>query len=362
MPFVIISGERFALEYGETVLGGHGDRALEAEPLAHLAPFAVIEYPSDAPSTIRPLGKKSVTLNGAPLGAEPEMLQHLDRIEVDGLVLVYGEMRMVERSARPTGGDTQKTTLVPMVVHAYGEPTASTGGRLIRLADASVHHVPEGGLTIGRDPSSAIVLDSKEVSRKHVSISSSLLGYTITDHSYRGVWVNGTRIEGSHLLGQRDTIRVGGENFRFEADVAKFEPTWRSEDDVTTAAGRAGGKARHLASLEVVSDGPLKGQRFRVARPTVQIGRSKFNDVQLPDDTVSARHASLVRRGNNWIIFDVRSLNGTFVEGQVVRDHRVLPNVCELQLGTLKLLFHATSGSEPKTPTPSAISKVPTRR
>lgn len=341
MPFVIISGERIALEYGETVLGGHGERALEAEALAHLSPFAVLNHPLDGPGTIRALEGDHVTLNGMPLGAEWDVLRHLDRIEVGGIVLVYGDMRRVGRDARSGYGRKEQTTMVP-IIPSHGEATASTGGRLTRLRDGAVYPVGEGGLTLGRDTSSAVELTMKEASKKHATISPSLLGYTLTDHSYRGVWVNGSRIDGSCVLGQRDVIRIGDDEFRFEADPTSLEPDIRREEDASIAASVAEHPPHEvLASIEVLSNGPLKGTRFRLARPTAQIGRSPYNDVRLMDESVSGRHASLVKRGNRWIIFDVGSANGTYVESQRVRDQRVLPDRCELQLGIVRLLFRA---------------------
>lgn len=341
MPFVIINGERVALEHGETVLGGHGERALETEALAHHDPFAVLNHPVDGPRTVRALGDNHVTLNGMPLGQEPDVLRHLDRIEVGGIVIVYGDMRRIVRDARPGYGRTEQTTMVP-IVPSHGEPTASTGGRLTRLRDGSVYPVGEGGLTLGRDSASGIVLATKEASKKHATISPSLLGYTFADHSYRGVWVNGSRIDGSCVLGQRDVIRIGDDEFRFEADPTSLEPDIRREEDASIAAAVAlDDSLEVLASIEVVSNGPLKGTRFRLARPTAQIGRSRYNDVRLIDESVSGRHASLVRRQNRWIIFDVGSANGTYVEGQRVLDQRVLPDRCELQLGIVRLLFRA---------------------
>lgn len=358
MPFIIVDGERCTLEAGETVLGGDSARGLHAEPIAHLPPFAVVTCTDDGPSTIRALSAERVTLNGAPLGLEPGVLQHLDRIEVARIVLVYGDSRVVRRAGYAIG-DTQEMTTIVALDHGYGEPTASTGGQLIRLADRSVHPVSERGLTIGRHPSSDVVLESSAVSPKHLAIVPALLGYTLTDYSYRGVWVNGSRIEGSCVLCQRDVIRVDTETFRFEADTGSFEPDFageaprlsgsaarvRREEDAAIAAtmplAPEPESEETLATLEVLSDGKLKGHTFRVARPTVQIGRSRYNDVRLDEDTVSGRHASLVLRDNRWIIFDVRSTNGTYVEGQVVHDHRVLPNVCEVRLGSLRLMFRS---------------------
>ena len=341
MPFVIISGERIALEHGETVLGGHGDRALEAEALAHAAPLAVLNHPLEGPCTVQALDGNHVTLNGMPLGPEPEVLRHLDRIEVGGIVLVYGDTRRIVRDGRPGYGRTEKTAMVA-IIPSHGEPTASTGGRLTRLQDRSVHPIGDGGLTLGSDPASGIVVLAKDVSKKHATILPSLLGYTLTDHSYRGVWVNGSRIDRACVLGQRDVIRIGDDDFRFEADPTSLEPDIRREEDAAIAAGVAlddSGEA--LASIEVLSNGPHKGTRFRLTRPTAQIGRSGSNDVRLIDESVSARHASLVRRENGWIIFDVASANGTYVEGQRVLDQRELPDRCELQLGIVRLLFRA---------------------
>jgi pSer/pThr/pTyr-binding forkhead associated (FHA) protein len=371
MPFIIVGSERRTLESGETVLGGDGARGLHAESLAHIPPFAAIVCTRDGPSTIRAVGSEPVRLNGAPLGAEPNVLQHLDRIEVDGVVLVYGDSRILRKDGYSIG-DTQKTTIVALD-DGYGEPTASTGGQLTRLADRSVHPISARGLTIGRDPSSDIVLISRDVSPKHVTIVPALLGYTLTDHSYRGVWVNGSRIESSCVLRQRSEIRVDTETFRFEADVGFFEPDFeggapslkasatrvRREEDAAIAAASpvvAEDTGVTLATLEVVSDGRLKGQVFRIGRATVQIGRSRYNDVRLDEDSVSSRHASLVMRDNRWIVFDVRSTNGTYVEGQLVHDARVLPSACELRFGRLKLMFRSLAAGYPSGSLPPATA------
>src|SRR3989304_6247530 len=42
--------------------------------------------------------------------------------------------------------------------------------------------------------------------------------------STNGVWVNGTRIEKTQVLGRGDVVKLGPEEFRFYADVAKPAP------------------------------------------------------------------------------------------------------------------------------------------
>ena len=164
--------------------------------------------------------------------------------------------------------------------------------------------------------------------------------------------INGVKVEGLQLLGQGDVIRLGHEEFRFDADEATFEPGMDPSGEPavpssppTTPPRRQ--QARLLATLEVVSDGPLKGERYRVERTTAQLGRGDRNDVQLLDDSVSSTHASLVLQGSRWLVLDLGSRNGTRVEGELVRAHRELPSVCEITLGALTLLFRTINAGQP---------------
>lgn len=366
MSFFIIGGERFALEYGDTILGGREPKSLSTGSLADLPPFAVVAHPVDGPTTIRALGTLPVHVSGAALRSAPDVLQHGDRIEVSGIVMAYGEIRAAGRTS-PAQGATEETPLAAFLQGA-ADPTASTGGRLTRLDDRSVREIPETGITLGRDPSCDLVLASKDVSRVHAVVAPSMLGYTLTDRSSNGVWVNGARVEGSRVLRQGDVIRIAGEDFRFEADAASFEPDVQPDMPALDPGPAAGAEspleppAPILASIEVLSGGSLKGLRFRVTRPTVDVGRAPQNDIQLGDESVSSRHASLIQRGNTWTILDLQSRNGTFVEGEIVRDQRTLPRVCELQLGTLKLLFRAIDRGDAGTVGTVSVIGLPDNR
>lgn len=350
MSFLIIGSERFALEYGDTILGGRGDKALGAEALGRLQPFAIVTCALDAPATIRAIGALPVTVSGDPLRREPDVLQHGDRIDVSGLSLAYGEMSAAGR----TSAATEATDQSPLgaFLQNEAEATASTGGRLTRLRARAVREVPDRGLTIGRDPSCDMVLASRAASRVHATIAPSVLGYTLIDQSANGIVVNGVRMEGHRVLRQGDTLRIADEDFRFEADPASFAPDVPVQQAAPESVHGPSPQslpeapAPLLASIEVLS-GPLKGLRFRLTRPTAEIGRAPGCDVQLADESISGRHASLVQRGNSWTILDLNSRNGTLVEGEIVRDQRVLPGVCEMQLGTLRLLFRSINRSEP---------------
>jgi pSer/pThr/pTyr-binding forkhead associated (FHA) protein len=357
MAFVIIEGERYALDGGETILGGTGEGTLDAREIAHLPAVVAITFPIEGSTTARSLGAMPVLLNGTVLDGTPRQLRHGDRMEVAGLGIAYGDIRKAGRTAH-VSAVKRPTSTSDLLQGTHTAPSACTGGKVTRLADRAEFAVPEGGLTLGRDPSCDVILTSEGISRRHASIAPSLLGYTIKDTSTNGVWVNGTKVEGSHVLGLGDVLRLGGEEFRFEADEASFElfelvpemplAAALAANTVETPAVAAADpapvptrevQAPLLATLEILSEGAMKGQRFRLDRPTVQLGRGPHNEVRLNDDSVSTTHASLVQRENRWVILDLGSRNGTFVEGEIVREQRELPNICELRLGMLVMLF-----------------------
>ncbi len=63
---------------------------------------------------------------------------------------------------------------------------------------------------LGRDPSANLQLDAPTVSRCHVIIDANDQGrYVLQDHSTNGVFVNGQRVNGSLLLSDGATIRIG---------------------------------------------------------------------------------------------------------------------------------------------------------
>jgi pSer/pThr/pTyr-binding forkhead associated (FHA) protein len=76
----------------------------------------------------------------------------------------------------------------------------------------------------------------------------------------------------------------------------------------------------------VVTDGPNLGQTFRLRRGEVTIGREEGSDIKLDDLTVSHNHALVRRRGEVTTIEDLRSTNGTMVNGATIsRPVRIAP-------------------------------------
>ena len=66
------------------------------------------------------------------------------------------------------------------------------------------------------------------------------------------------------------------------------------------------------------------GQEFSLGFEVVTIGRHRDNVITLEDPQVSRHHAEISMQGGRWVIQDLESANGTFVNGQRVVAPRLL--------------------------------------
>jgi predicted component of type VI protein secretion system len=65
-----------------------------------------------------------------------------------------------------------------------------------------------------------------------------------------------------------------------------------------------------------VRQGPAPGKLFELVKDVVTIGRDVNNDIVLNDAEVSRNHARLTAQSGGYLIEDLASTNGTFVNGQ----------------------------------------------
>jgi pSer/pThr/pTyr-binding forkhead associated (FHA) protein len=89
----------------------------------------------------------------------------------------------------------------------------------------------------------------------------------------------------------------------------------------------------------LIRKGKRKGERIPVKTPVVNIGRGEYNDVALPDASISADHAKLQLKEGIWVLTDLGSTNGSRVDGQPVRGDIALSPGAELALGEVVLQF-----------------------
>jgi pSer/pThr/pTyr-binding forkhead associated (FHA) protein len=92
----------------------------------------------------------------------------------------------------------------------------------------------------------------------------------------------------------------------------------------------------------LVRSGSLKGQRLAIRTPVVNIGRADYNDLVLPDESVSTTHAKLQRREGVWVLVDLDSTNGTFVDGEQIKGEVPLAPGATVRFGEIGTVFEPT--------------------
>jgi hypothetical protein len=96
--------------------------------------------------------------------------------------------------------------------------------------------------------------------------------------------------------------------------------------------------ARETTSLVIRAGGGREGEAISLDADVVTIGRSPHSDLFLDDVTVSRHHARVINDGSGYLVEDLNSLNGTYVNRRRIERHR-LAGGDELQIGKFKLAF-----------------------
>jgi pSer/pThr/pTyr-binding forkhead associated (FHA) protein len=91
--------------------------------------------------------------------------------------------------------------------------------------------------------------------------------------------------------------------------------------------------ARSSARQVVVVEGAGAGRTFALGDQPVTIGRGSGATVVVDDTYVSTLHARLVPRGDAWVVEDLGSTNGTFLDGRRVAAPTPVPLGTPLRIG-----------------------------
>ena len=107
----------------------------------------------------------------------------------------------------------------------------------------------------------------------------------------------------------------------------------------------------------VVIEGKLSGNEYEIVRPIV-IGRGEGLAIRPPDGKISREHSQVFRQGDEYVIVDLNSRNGTLVNDAPVT-RRVLHHGDEILLGSTRMRFDNPEAVVPK---PAPQEKSPAFR
>ncbi len=97
----------------------------------------------------------------------------------------------------------------------------------------------------------------------------------------------------------------------------------------------------------LVINGANRGSRYEISSVLdVVIGRSVGCNLRLDDSEVSRHHARITHNGTDFVLNDLKSANGTKVNGQPVTE-RVLANGDNLQFGSSVIAFQLSESHHP---------------
>src|SRR5882757_1824224 len=93
----------------------------------------------------------------------------------------------------------------------------------------------------------------------------------------------------------------------------------------------------------LILQGPDKGRRFELPDAPALVGRDS-RQLPLTDNTVSRRHCELLPQDGNWIVRDMGSSNGTYVNGARVNIRSTLKIGDQVRVGRTLMVFGAQPG------------------
>ncbi|NUN15722.1 MAG: Flp pilus assembly complex ATPase component TadA [Myxococcales bacterium] len=98
--------------------------------------------------------------------------------------------------------------------------------------------------------------------------------------------------------------------------------------------------------------GDLQTRHFD--KQEVSIGRIQGNDIVLPKGNISKRHARIVNRDNGFVVVDLRSTNGTYVNGHKITSPMVVTENDKLYVGDYVLQVHLELPETVEAPPPAS--------
>ncbi len=113
----------------------------------------------------------------------------------------------------------------------------------------------------------------------------------------------------------------------------------------------------------IVRTGPNPGTVFELTKEVSLIGRDVTNDVVVGDAEVSRQHSRITRTPGGYVLEDLGSTNGTFVNGERLVAPRVMNPGDLVALGeTVSLTFDATSPEAAATVAQPAATAEPAKK
>ena len=115
--------------------------------------------------------------------------------------------------------------------------------------------------------------------------------------------------------------------------VQRHAPVSNLPSGANTVSGGTNASVQTAHRL-VITSGPRAGTELSLGRDPITIGRSSESGLVIRDDYTSTHHARLLLWNDEWMIQDLDSTNGTFLDGRRVTVPTQVPLDTPIKIGT----------------------------
>ncbi len=170
--------------------------------------------------------------------------------------------------------------------------------------------------TIGSDPGADVVLADGAVAPMHCELAVSAQGVQLRIPESSRVVVNERPVTGLMALRPGDTLACGAARIRLVKIGAIAEP------GSSSAAPDAGAQVQATMVRPVLPKFVLRGlsgEQFGRSHPlqaSMLVGRAEDASLCLPMESISRQHARLTPAGDEVLVEDLGSANGTWINGK----------------------------------------------
>ena len=135
--------------------------------------------------------------------------------------------------------------------------------RLIESHEKREYPIGATPLLVGRDPTSDVIVEGADISRRHAYVLRTPQGIVVVDTSTHGTFVNGDQVQAQRLLVRGDVIQIGERTFVFDDDGTRDRP-----GHGTTAGLPATSDHSTITPAILRPHGKLQAARALAARPS----------------------------------------------------------------------------------------------
>jgi pSer/pThr/pTyr-binding forkhead associated (FHA) protein len=116
-----------------------------------------------------------------------------------------------------------------------------------------------------------------------------------------------------------------------------------------------------MTVLLTILSGPTRTSTVRLKKREMLVGRQRGCDIRIPSDEISRRHCLLYFDRGQLTLEDLRSANGTFLNGQRIQERQTVKHGDQIQIGPLVFRVDLPADTEitPKHVDESAADREP---